>query len=466
MKNGKADVCIIGAGPAGAISAYRLAQKGFDVVVLEAGPWRQKKNKFKLARKFALNVPGGGRILSKLQSEKNPFWTTEYSRDDYENSGLQKYDLNNHRHRCVGGSTAEWGETVPKPYPEDFEMNSRKNIGFDWPIEYEDFEKYLDVAEEQLSVQKSADKGSERVERLFSNPCEKQNIRMSERPYATLPEKEEAYDAEYHANLAEDNGAEIIDNAVVRRLITDNDRVKKVLYSRDNRSCEQEAEQFIIAAGGIETPRLLLLSKSEEHPQGLANSSGLVGKYLMDHPTVSIEGEIDQKKCINGSKISHEYSSKLTTSAQIEFNVEGNKVSVVSMTEMLPKESNYVALSDSKTDKFGDPIPEISYTIGQNSRETMKEALKLSQEILSDIGASITNADSYVSPRIVAHPMGTTMMGENPNKSVVDSRLRTHDIANLSIVSSSVFPTGTRVNPTLIIAALANKAVDHIVEDL
>jgi choline dehydrogenase-like flavoprotein len=133
---------------------------------------------------------------------------------------------------------------------------------------------------------------------------------------------------------------------------------------------------------------------------------------------------------------------------------------------MLPRAENRVTLDEDTTDKYGKPVPDISVDIGSHTLETADFAISIMKEILDEMGATLTSDANPETQSFGNHHKGTTRMGTDPTESVVDARLQTHDLDNLWITSSSVFPTGGAYNPTLTIAALSLKVADHIDETL
>jgi len=134
--------------------------------------------------------------------------------------------------------------------------------------------------------------------------------------------------------------------------------------------------------------------------------------------------------------------------------------------EQLPRKENTVTLDPSKTDDHGNPVPDVSWNIGAHERTTMEHALDVQREILDAMGAEVASVRGPDDLGLAAHHLGTTRMGTDPTESVVDPRLRTHDLANLTIASGSVFVTSGANGPTLTIAALSLKAAEHVDESL
>jgi choline dehydrogenase-like flavoprotein len=522
----RADVCVVGAGPAGALTAYRLAERGHSVVVLDAGP------RFEFADR-----------LGRMQRFQRPafdwtdVWEMGGDRDAYSSNGRLHYPLNTTRVKGIGGTTLHWLGLAPRFHEKDFEMESRYGLGTDWPISYRDLRPYYAEAEREIGVAGAQDNPFappretsfpmkrfplSHSDSLFGEACEDLGIEIHSVPHARNSEAYDGrprcqgygtcapvcpsgakYDATVHIRKAEAEGARVIDRAPVQRFGHGpaGERVEAAVYATpDGTEHRQEARQFVVACGGIETPRLLLLSKSDAHPDGLANSSGAVGRYLMEHSFAGTDGllmqDTNQHEIGFITSESHQfYDHEETTPGSIKlefFNdagpplVEvalgegvwgdslqnaiegefGNTLTVGALVEQLPDPTNRVTLDSSRTDDHGNPVPDISWDVGDHAVAAIERAHELQRRILNRMGARITGQSDPLRPGPARHPMGTTRMGADPAESVVDSRLRTHDLDNLSVASSSVFPTGGAMNPTLTIAALSLKAADNIHDDL
>jgi choline dehydrogenase-like flavoprotein len=321
------------------------------------------------------------------------------------------------------------------------------------------------------------------------------------------------YDASRTVASAEAAGVRVIDRAPVQRLVHDDagERVTAAVYAApDGTEHRQEASQFVLACGGIETPRLLLLSDSPAYPDGLANSSGCVGRYLMDHVFAGTGGRIDRRTRqhhvdfltseshqfyddpaagtaggippadLPGSDLGpiklefFNYAGPSPVEAALEDGGWGDdlldrlqegygeSLAVGALVGQTPRRENAVTLDRSRTDDHGNPVPAISWRLDERTRRTMDRANEIQEHILAALDADQTWQVGPDATGPAAHPMGTTRMGTNPAESVVDPDLRTHDLSNCWIVSSSVFPAGGAVNPTLTIAALAVRAADAI----
>ncbi|WP_226039280.1 GMC family oxidoreductase [Natrinema sp. DC36] len=517
-----ADVCVIGAGPAGGIVADRLAEAGREVVILEAGPRFDPADR--LARQERAIRPAYGRPT---------VWDGDPERDAYSASGERHYPLNRARVKGVGGSTLHWQGMVMRLHEDDFNSRSARGVGTDWPIDYEDLRPYYAAAERELGIAGAADNpfAPPREEphpmpafppsysdSLFAEVCDELEIAMHSVPNARNSESYDdrgacvgygtcrpvcpsgaKYDATVHVERAERKGATVIDRAPVQRLEHGADSISAAVYATpDDERHRQEADDFVVACGGVETPRLLLLSESSHYPDGLANSSGLVGRYFMEHSFAGTFGVLDEPTRQNHVGFLTSESHQFYDEADAEyapFKLEffnfagpspvgmaltgddwgddllerirgdyGTHIAMGALIEQLPREDSYIGLDPDRTDDRGNPVPDVHWTVGDRAERTIERANEIQETVFDELGAEITWQEGPGNTVPTNHHMGTTRMGTDPDESVVDPTLRTHDIENCWIASSSVFPTAGAMNPTLTIAALALKTADQIAD--
>ena len=276
-----------------------------------------------------------------------------------------------------------------------------------------------------------------------------------------------------------------------------------VYYDADGVEQFQPAELVILACNGVGTPRLLLNSASARFPDGLANSSGLVGKNLMFHPWAQVIGYVDEPMDRHGPPLclwSQEfYETDRSRGFLRGFNFQfvrtagvgseavtaeangllpwgeghhdafrsmvGHRMQVGICSEDLPEEHNRVTLDPVLKDGHGIPAPRIDYTIGENTSRMLDFALERGREILTAAGARQIYA---VRPVVYGgwHLLGTARMGNDPERSVVNAWGRSHDVKNLFIVDGSIFVTSGGVNPTSTIQALALYIADSMKQRL
>jgi choline dehydrogenase-like flavoprotein len=516
-------------------------------VILEAGPRFGLESRLERMERHLRPEHGAEEV-----------WEMGGPRDRYSTSGPVEYPLNRARVKGVGGTTLHWLGIAQRLHEKDFEMDSRYGLASDWPLEYDDLRPYYAAAESALGVAGAEDNPfsppreegypmepfpPSRSDDLFAEACAELGIETHSAPQARNTESYDGrsqclgfgtcipvcpsgakYSGDVHVRKAEREGARVIDRVPVQRLEhgPDPSTLEAAVYrTPDGTRHRQRADQFVLACGGVETPRLLLLSRSEAHPRGLANSSGAVGNYFMDHATVTTEARLDRP--VNEEPIAFEtthseqfydhdepvpgsimlvfgnvdptsprevalrgghdrgspggsYAPVLERDrwgdellAEIREGFTASRLSIHAGVEVLPHEENRVSLDDDATDEHGNPVPDVSLGVTDHERETMDHALAIHEAIFDELGAEIVRQTDPSDPNDLEwgnHHMGTTRMGSDPDESVVDAQLRAHDVGNLSVVSSSVFVTAGVAAPTLTIAALALRAAERIDEDL
>jgi len=513
----QAEVCIVGAGAAGGAMAWELARRGIRVVVLESGPRHDLARRFDYMRRF-------------LKGE-NPWRTPLRELDLYTTGGGVSYGLDERRVRGVGGSLLYWEGYAYRFHANDFRLRSLYHLAEDWPISYDDLEPYYAKAEMALGVAGVADdpwasRRSARFplpafalsysDRLFARACKTLGITLHRLPQAR---NSVAYDgrprclaystchvcpigAKASADLthvpraqATGNAHVLADMTTLRLELGQGNHVHTAVYAgHDRQERRVAARVFVLAAGAVETSRLLLLSASKDSPQGLANRSGMVGKYFTSHPSIDVTGRVkdrvypyrvgfstamtrqfavERDRAKKGSFVleflnsagprpaeialsSGTWGAELRERVAQEF---GHTLGIRVYCEQLPDRENAITLNPEVKDYFGNPVPHITYNVGQYEREALEEARAISAKILQAAGAADIQASQL---RLAAHQIGTHRMGRDPRASVVDASLRAHDVPNLYLVGSGSFVTASSSPPTLTIVALAIRAAEHI----
>lgn len=288
-------------------------------------------------------------------------------------------------------------------------------------------------------------------------------------------------------------GAEIRDLAMVGQIEMDEAGLATgVHYLREGRWRFQRARNVVVAGYAIETPRLLLNSATNRFPHGLANGSGLVGKYLMTQSNQAVFGKLDEE--VRGYKappsltitehwnycddkdffggycwmsqgpLPLEWATILTGSKGVwgralreEMKDYNHQVGLKMVGEMLPDERNQVTLTD-EVDQYGLKIPRVTYSWGDNDKAMIAHALDQMQMSLEAVGAR----DIFRQENDTCHLYGTARMGFDRATSVVNADCRSWDIPNLWVCDGSIFPTCGGVNPSLTIVAVALRTVDRI----
>jgi choline dehydrogenase-like flavoprotein len=301
-------------------------------------------------------------------------------------------------------------------------------------------------------------------------------------------------------------GVELRTRCRVREITTNEDGMATgaIYYDADGIEHFQPAEMVILACNGVGTPRLLLNSASAQFPNGLANSSGLVGKNLMLHPWPMVYGYVQDK--MDGGRApmttmwSKEFyetdpsrdfvrgytiqfsrgtgpANEAITSAiagrlpwgkdhhRVYRELLDHRLQIGVACEDLPEEHNRVTLDPVLKDSNGIPAPKIDYMISENTSRMMEHGIARATEIMAAAGATNVHA-SRTLLNYPGHLLGTARMGNDPERSVVNSRGRCHDVKNLFIVDGSIWVTSGGVNPTSTIQALALYIADAIKQRL
>jgi glucose dehydrogenase len=536
MADDLAEVAIVGSGVAGALAATKLAQRGVDVLLLEAGPRISRAeavDAYDQAPVRGLDAPYPKPVYAPypLRSEPDGY-CIESGPDRFGPSYL----------RVVGGTTWHWEATCIRLLPEDLRLRSQYGLGVDWPIDYQMLEPWYGLAERELGVAGSSadDLGSPRSGdyplpamplsyldlevaaalegspfRSWPTPQARNTVPWNDRPAccgsaSCVPICPSAakYDAMVHVEQAVAAGARLLDRSVVYQVELDAERrIAGLRFRRPDRSEGRvRAKVYALAAHGIETPKLLLISRGDRAPDGVANMSGQVGRNLMDHPyklswalterpvwpyrgPVRLSG-IDSTRrggwrserpasriSIDNAALSWPLGGPGTTvRALIKAGLRGaalnreilrqtsRQIGVFSMTEQLPDPGNRIVPDFDRRDALGIPRPRLYFRIDDYTRTGMAVAEQVHEQIFDLIGTTEVHHRAGATPG--SHIMGTCRMGDDPRTSVVDRDQRAHDHPNLFVLGSGVFPTGGAANPTLTLAALSLRAVDPITDAL
>ena len=528
-----ADVLIVGAGVAGNLVAYELAKAGIKVLVLESGPSVDR-----------------GEATANFRSSVTKFVGSAYpdvpyaptpTFDDldayYVQAGPETFSSTYERR--VGGTTWHWLGTALRLLPNDFRIKSAYGVGIDWPISYDDLEPWYGAAERAMGVSGDANAnlgGAPRsgayplppipqsyLDKRIEAAVTKLGLDVAPTPQARNSQAYDdrppccgnascipvcpigaKYDGAVHARKAQAAGARIEERSIAYFVELDPaGRVRSVRYKKpDGTSHVATAKIFVIAAHAIETPKLLLMSRTPLLPHGIANASGQVGRNLADHPT--------QLSWALAKEPLYPYRGPLSTSGienlrdgafradraafRIEIGNDGwswpvgwptvyaqqlvgkglrgealqkamretasRQFRVASLNEALPDPENRVTPDWGAVDAIGIPRPRINYAVDDYTIRGLAEARRRHDEIFDAVGVTFrSHADS---PQGAGHIVGTYRMGADPKHSVVDANCRSHDHANLYLLGSGVFPTTGTANPTLTIAALALRSAAAI----
>ncbi len=519
-----ADVLIIGAGASGATAAWNLAETKMRIVCLEQGGWTNPSN-----------YPTTGRDWeSRAQSDFSINPNRRQQPGDYpvndDDSPIKIANFNG-----VGGGTVLYAGHYPRFHPSDFKVKSLDGVADDWPIDYGDLEPFYAENDRitgvsglagdpaypakqslmpPLPMGKSGQKLAEGFNQLGWHwwPSDSaiatqpyngrdQCINLGACIYGCAQGAKASTDITYWPEAVR-AGVELRTWCRVKEINVGDDGLASGVTYFDEDGVEQfqPAHVVIMACNGVGTPRILLNSVSEQFPDGLANSSGLVGKNLMLHPYASIQGVFEEP--LDGYRGPHDsiWSQEFYETGEERDFIRGftyettrgrglvataltgvhsgripwgaghhdayrklhNRIAgMVAICEDLPEEHNSVTLDPSIKDAHGIPAPKMTYSISDNSQKMLDFAVARATETLRAAGAT----DVIIESPLASggwHLMGTARMGKDPQKSVVNEWGRSHDVKNLFIVDGSIFVTSAGVNPTRTIQTLALYITDQI----
>jgi choline dehydrogenase-like flavoprotein len=505
------DFVIVGVGSAGGVLLQRLARAGFRVVGLDAGPFWDTE------RDWVSDEAGSHQLYwndLRVTGGANPL----------------AFGANNSG-RGVGGGSVHWAGFTPRFHPSDFSVRTDTGLGADWPISYWDLKPYYALLEKEMPVAGPAyypwgdphgypygPHPTAGVSDLLVKGCTRLGIGVSiggpvainagshaDRPHCIyrgfciqgckVGAKQSTLVS--HVPDALRHGAEVRDNCMVSRvnLGTDGHVTGVTYFNAGGAEAEQRARVVILCGYAIETPRLLLNSACPGFEHGLANSSGVVGKYLMAQAGNVVLGRFAEPvRMYKGPPANALTEEFYETDPRRDF-VRGFAIQTVGplpiafatqliaakgawgwemrrlmmdynhwaalglLGEILPWEDNRVELAEEK-DRFGLPVAKVTFRLHENDQRLIACARRTTEEVMWAAGAEEVAQEARY-----AHLVGAARMGSDPRDSVVDGFGQSHDIANLFICDGSILPTQGSANPGLTIQALAARTADYLIHE-
>ncbi|OHV72698.1 GMC family oxidoreductase [Ensifer sp. LCM 4579] len=531
------DVVIVGTGATGGTAAKVLSERGLNVVGIDRGPYLTPKDfsgdEIKYVNRNFL-VPD---VLLNPRT---------YRQDESETAELSAFSL---LPQVVGGGTVHWAGWFPRPKPSDFIQHSLHGDVpgaslADWPYSYEDLEPFLTKVEWAFGCAglDGADRNAPYRSRPYPNPpmpptkfgrafyraCQKLDINAHPIPQALVTQPFRGRKPKHLTgfwNLYGDPSGmrsgtattfipealatgnyELRTDCYVQRIVVDrHGNAEGVIYlDADGEEVEQKASIVILAAGAIESARLLLLSATERHPDGLANSSGMLGKNATFHEYVYATGLFDREVCepfdgyaghylsggsmqfyetderrghicgsiIGASQVGHPINWMLPgrpvwgeAAKRADRDYFRHSMKIGMCLHDLAVESNRVDLDPTVKDAWGMPVARITHRSHSNDLALAKWQLAKNAEILDAAGAKqVTSVSHQRCTGNTFHQHGTARMGFDPSKTVLNEWCEAHDVPNLYVIDGSGFPTALGVNPTLTMMAHAWRACEFIAD--
>jgi choline dehydrogenase-like flavoprotein len=552
------DVIIVGSGAGGGIAAYNLTKAGAKCLMLEAGGWYDAARDSKwLEWEYDAPHHGGGNFKSPVDYFTAVVGGWQVPGEPYVNAKGTNWMW--FRSRMLGGRTNSWGRISLRNGPYDFKPRSRDGKGFDWPITYEELAPYYDRTEELIGVFGSVE-GVENLpdgkflpppaprcyELLVQQACNRLHIPCIPSRLAILTRPLNGRPACHYvsqcgrccrlgsnfsspvvllASAQSTGNLEIRTDAMVREVLTGPDGLAtgvSYIDKKTRKEVQVRGKVVVLAASSCETVRLLLNSRSSRFPNGLANSSGLVGKYLMDTVMSDVTGFVPKMMDLpphneDGVGGMHLYMPWWNLEKQkrnelpfsrgyhIEFGggrrgmpmpgilsgterivgggygetlkqdcrkLYGAFVHFAGRGEMIPNENSYCEIDENIVDQWGIPVLKFHFKWGEEEILMARHMQETFQEIVKTLGGEVVaSAGPEEQWGISAggqgiHEVGGARMGDNPKTSVLNSHCQAWDCRNLFIADGAPFVSLADKNPTLTIMALAWRTSEYIVDQV
>ncbi|HVG39150.1 MAG TPA: GMC family oxidoreductase [Pyrinomonadaceae bacterium] len=557
------DAVIVGSGATGGWAAKELTEKGLRVAVLEAGRNLNPAEDYTEHKwPYELKYRGFGNVaeLQKTQPIQSQCYAcTEYGRQFFINDLENPYTTTPGkpffwiRSRQVGGRTIPWGRQTYRLSNYDFKAKTHDGYGDDWPISYEDLAPYYDRVEDFIGISGSVENLPQLPDSKFLPPMDftcgerhlKKTIEKFRDPLRRLIIGRAAIlTKSIHTNTPEarpachwcghcDRGCSVgsyfsspmstlpaaartgrmtlITRAVASHVTVDphTGRARGVHYvdavTRQHR--EVRARAVLLCAGTLESTRLLLNSSSSQYPNGLANSSGVLGHYLMDHikrggatgtlPMLDTK-ELEQDGRANGIYVPRFRNLATRHKRFIRgYGMQGGSgqslwehgktipgfgakfkealradhpwgVSLSGYGECLARYENHVRIDKDVVDAWGIPALHVEMEWGENEHEMVKDMAETAEETLHLAGATDIKVRRVTDspPGFSVHEVGTARMGDDSKKSVLNKFNQSWDVKNLFVTDGACYVSNGCQNPTLTMMALTVRACDYLVEEL
>lgn len=552
------DAIVVGSGATGGWAAKALTERGMTVLVLEAGRQLDPQKDFR-EHTFPYELKYRGLVSGARYSPRQPIQSRCYAANEYGHH-LFVDDIDNPyttpegkpfwwiRGRHVGGRSVTWGRQSYRLSDYDFKAAERDGYGAPWPFSYKDLEPYYDQVENFVGISGSHENLPQLPDSKFLPPmamtCGERILKKSvESKFpgrnviigraAILTKSHQGRAACHYCghcdrgcsthsyysspgstlpSAAKTGRMTLRPNAVVREIIVDTNTGKasgvRVVNQVTKQDYEEYAKVVVLCASTLESTRILLNSKSRQHPDGLGNSSGVLGRYLMDHMySISAGGIVPALKgmeydysdgrangiyvprfrnirdkhpnfirgygmqggCSQGYSFGH---ARQTPGFGSEFKklVRENQSEIPfwlgAWCEMLPRKDNGVTIDPEKVDAWGIPVLRIECTHGDNERAMAKDALETIKEMVDAAGfTTLYTSSTPAPPGFCIHEVGTARMGADPKTSVLNKWNQSWDVKNVFVTDGACFVSQGCQNPTLTMMAITARACDYIANE-
>jgi glucoside 3-dehydrogenase (cytochrome c) catalytic subunit len=547
------DAVVVGSGASGGWASKHLAEAGLKVALLDAGPPQKDSNFTEHMAPFQMKYRDMARqVILKTRPMQGQFYDCSETNYQWYVNDLDepfttypgKPFVWGGRLRIGGGRTNVWGRLSLRYSDLDFKSASHDGYGVDWPISYKDLAPYYEIVERYVGIAGQAEGNPVIPDGVYQPPmaltCAERRFRdgvksklgrtvtidrtanlsrpLNGRPachYCGPCERGCVTHSYFNSSFTtvpdalKTGNCTYIPNAMAYRVLmdTDRNRARGILYI--DRNSRKPVEVFgrtvILCAQTYESLRILLNSANRQYPNGLANSSGVLGHYLMDHVAgAGASGDfpdIEARPSINGpnrpcgiyvarfrnlpngprsKEFLRAYGYEGGGGAGFTKDAPGfgeaykkklqegtNSVGISMFGEVLGRRDNFADLDPNVKDVYGIPVLRFHVTHGENEAAMFKDGAASAAEMLEAAGAkNIRTEVRHFPPGRVRHEVGTARMGTNPRASVLNQFQQSHDVKNLFVTDASGFPSNPCQNPTLTIMALCVRSCDHLMAEM
>jgi len=501
------DAVIVGTGLTGGWAAKELTEAGLEVLLLDAGPLLPPAAAADLSYWTPKRRKEAAATSQPIQSRHPAWWKSnpQLFVDDQENPYRTDTDFVWIRGRQLGGRSLTWGGVALRFSDHEFLAPERDGFGPRWPISYKDLAPYYDKVERFLGVQGSMEGLDQLPDGIFLPPPD---LTETERRFKTIVESRWPHRKVIHCRgIADDNHrgkwspktslhgtlpaafatgrATLRPDSIVSHLIADPDgaSIKSVacIDRVTNQAFEVKGRTVILCASTIESVRIMLNSKDRNHPDGVGNSSGLLGRGLVDHMAVTVTGTVPRSEhspryplggansfCIPRFRNIYEPSDAFIRGYGIWGGIQrehagaqqGPKQSpwfLTAVLEVLPHDSNCVCLDPKQVDTWGIPTVRIHMEYQDNEHRMKIDALRAILEMTDSAGLYLIGTHIAAPGRYV-HELGGARMGRDRESSVLDPWNRCWDTLNLLVLDGASFPSSGWQDPSLTMMAIAARS--------